>query len=90
MFCGGASFVDEARPWVSYVLLAASSSFFVNTYHVFLTSVARRASGVKYPATYATEEVAAKDPKAFKFNCGKTAASHPCPVSVSAIGSKLT
>jgi hypothetical protein len=53
-----------------YVLLAATSTFFVNTVHAFLTSSRRKAAGVKYPITYATEEQAAKDPKAFAFNCG--------------------
>jgi glutathione S-transferase len=53
-----------------YVLLAATSSYFVNFYHIILTSKARKASGIKYPAAYATNEVADKDPKAFAFNCG--------------------
>jgi len=52
-----------------YVLLAATSTYFANFYHVILTSKARKASGVKYPAAYATNEVAEKDPKAYKFNC---------------------
>lgn len=56
-----------------YVLLAATSSYFVNFYHIILTSKARKASGIKYPAAYATNEVADKDPKAFAFNCAQRA-----------------
>ncbi|KAH8909048.1 MAPEG family protein [Coniochaeta sp. PMI_546] len=56
-----------------YVLLAATSSYFVNFYHIILTSKARKASGIKYPAAYATNEVAEKDPKAFAFNCTQRA-----------------
>ena len=33
-----------------YVLAAATSSYFVNFYHMILTSKARKASGIKYPA----------------------------------------
>lgn len=54
----------------SYVLLAATSTIFVNAYHMLLTSSKRKASGIQYPITYASQEVADKDPKAFQFNCG--------------------
>lgn len=54
----------------SYVLLAATSTLFVNAYHMLLTSSKRKASGIKYPTTYASEELANKDPKAYQFNCG--------------------
>jgi glutathione S-transferase len=57
----------------SYVLTVASASFFVNTYHFFLTAKARSGSGLKYPIPYATEEQAAKSPAAFKFNCAQRA-----------------
>ncbi|KAK7967354.1 glutathione S-transferase [Apiospora aurea] len=56
-----------------YVLVAASSSFFVNLLHFFLSAKARKASGLKYPIPYATEEQAAKDPKAYAFNCAQRA-----------------
>ncbi|KAK3325752.1 hypothetical protein B0H66DRAFT_137092 [Apodospora peruviana] len=56
-----------------YVLLAASATFFVNSYHSILTSKARKASGIKYPTAYASAEVAEKDPKAFQFNCAQRA-----------------
>lgn len=53
------------------MLLAATSTAFVNVYHGLLTSRYRKASGIKYPAAYAANDVAEKDPKAFAFNCGK-------------------
>ncbi|KAK8101165.1 uncharacterized protein PG998_007429 [Apiospora kogelbergensis] len=56
-----------------YVLLVASGSFLVNVLHFFLSANARRASGLKYPIPYATEEQAAKDPKAYTFNCAQRA-----------------
>ncbi|KAK1835948.1 hypothetical protein QBC39DRAFT_388413 [Podospora conica] len=57
----------------SYVLLAATSTLFVNMYHSLLTSSKRKASGIKYPTTYASQELADKDPKAFQFNCAQRA-----------------
>lgn len=54
----------------SYVLVAATSTFFINTLHVVLTSKARKASGLKYPVPYASNDLAEKDETAFKFNCG--------------------
>lgn len=53
-----------------YVLMAATSSYFLNFYHGLVTINARKASGIGYPAPYAANEVADKDPKAFAFNCG--------------------
>ena len=55
-----------------WVLLAATSTFFINVYHVIVTSKYRKAAGVKYPNAYASAEQAEKDPKAFKFNCGRS------------------
>ncbi|KAK3994751.1 hypothetical protein QBC44DRAFT_321974 [Cladorrhinum sp. PSN332] len=60
----------------SYVLFAASTTFFVNTLHGFLTGRARKASGIKYPTSFASTELAEKDPKAFKFNCAQRAHSN--------------
>lgn len=54
----------------------ASASFFVNLYHFALTGKARKASGLKYPISYATVEQAAKDPAAHKFNCCQRAHSN--------------
>ncbi|KAK2072535.1 hypothetical protein P8C59_006883 [Phyllachora maydis] len=56
-----------------YVLLAVSSTYFVNFYHSLLTATARKGAGVQYPNAYASDELAAKDPKAFKFNCAQRA-----------------
>ncbi|RKU45956.1 hypothetical protein DL546_005104 [Coniochaeta pulveracea] len=56
-----------------YVLLAATSTYFVNFYHIVLTSSARKASGITYPAAYASNEQAEKDPKAYAFNCAQRA-----------------
>ncbi|KAI6783190.1 MAPEG family protein [Emericellopsis cladophorae] len=49
------------------------STFLLNTYHFYLTSTSRRASGVAYPAPYASDEQIAKNPKAFTFNCAQRA-----------------
>ncbi|KAK1756907.1 hypothetical protein QBC47DRAFT_172490 [Echria macrotheca] len=57
----------------SYVLLAATSTFIVNIYHMTLTGKHRKLSGVKYPTCYASAELAEKDPKAFAFNCAQRA-----------------
>lgn len=55
----------------SYVLLAVSSTFFVNVYHSALTIKWRKLSGQKYPVAYASNELAAKDTNAFRFNCAQ-------------------
>ena len=59
-----------------YVLLAATSTFFVNSFHGLLTGRKRKAAAIKYPTTYATTEQADKDPKAYAFNCGMHQPSH--------------
>ncbi|EHA57029.1 hypothetical protein MCOR02_004385 [Pyricularia oryzae] len=56
-----------------YVLLAAASSFFLQTYHMVLSAKARKESGLMYPIAYAESQVAAKDPKAYAFNCAQRA-----------------
>ncbi|KXX78697.1 Microsomal glutathione S-transferase 3 [Madurella mycetomatis] len=56
-----------------YVLLAATSSFFLNTVHAVITSRRRKAASIPYPNSYATKEQADKDPKAFTFNCAQRA-----------------
>lgn len=60
----------SAAPSCSFVLAAVTSTFFVNTLHMLRTSKFRKASGVKYPAAYATDEQAQKNPAAATFNCG--------------------
>ncbi|KAH9999257.1 membrane-associated proteins in eicosanoid and glutathione metabolism [Xylariaceae sp. FL0662B] len=56
-----------------YVLAAAASSLFINALHMVLVVKARKASGLKYPIPYASQEQAAKDPKAYAFNCAQRA-----------------
>ncbi|KAI0140561.1 membrane-associated proteins in eicosanoid and glutathione metabolism [Xylariaceae sp. FL1272] len=56
-----------------YVIAVATSTIFVNSLHKVLTSAARKASGIKYPTPYATQEQADKDPKAYKFNLAQRA-----------------
>lgn len=57
----------------AYVLAGATSTIFVNIYHSLLTSYHRKRSGITYPIAYADNEVAAKDPKAYDFNCAQRA-----------------
>ncbi len=52
------------------MLAAATSAFFVNSFHTFLTGAQRKLAKVPYPTCYASAEQAEKDPAAFKFNCG--------------------
>jgi len=66
-------FTLELPSEYGYVLLVATSSFFVNLYHVKLTVGARKKAGLKYPISYASEELAAKDANAMAFNCAQRA-----------------
>ncbi|KAI0396196.1 membrane-associated proteins in eicosanoid and glutathione metabolism [Xylariaceae sp. FL0594] len=66
-------FILEVPKEYGYVLAVATSSIFVNTYHKFATVFARRASGIQYPITYATQEQADKDPNAYRFNLAQRA-----------------
>ncbi|KAF4121781.1 glutathione S-transferase [Geosmithia morbida] len=54
-----------------HVLVAIACTFFVNIYHGFVTGHHRKASGVLYPNAYASDELAKKDPKVYKFNCAQ-------------------
>ncbi|KAJ3495305.1 hypothetical protein NLG97_g3492 [Lecanicillium saksenae] len=56
-----------------YFLAAATSTFFLNTFHSIRTSSLRGASGVEYPTPYATEARARENPQAFRFNCAQRA-----------------
>ncbi|KAF4470578.1 MAPEG family [Fusarium albosuccineum] len=60
-------------PVPGFVLAVATSTFFLNTIHAYRTSTIRESSGVQYPASYASEERATKDPQAFLFNCAQRA-----------------
>ena len=65
-----------------YVLLVATSTFFLNSFHVVLTSKFRKLSGLKYPIAYASQEQADKDRKAYMFNCGWFSATRGHPRSL--------
>ncbi|KAI1112590.1 membrane-associated proteins in eicosanoid and glutathione metabolism [Nemania sp. NC0429] len=69
-------FVFEVPKEYGYVLAVATSTIFINTYHKTLTYSARKASGIKYPNSFATPEQADKDPKAYKFNLAQRAHSN--------------
>ncbi|KAL0467046.1 hypothetical protein QR685DRAFT_533245 [Neurospora intermedia] len=72
-----------------YVLLATVSTFFANSFHSINTGIQRKAAGIKYPAAYAPQEVAEKDPKAFAFNCAQRAHANFTENLTPAIGSML-
>ncbi|KAI0909471.1 hypothetical protein F4824DRAFT_305829 [Ustulina deusta] len=67
------SYVLEVPQEYGYVLAVATSSIFINTVHKTLTSIARKASGIPYPISYATKEEVEKNPKAYKFNLAQRA-----------------
>ncbi|XXH00395.1 hypothetical protein Hte_006739 [Hypoxylon texense] len=67
------SYALEVPTEYGYVLVVAVSSLLVNTLHFALTVKARVASGLAYPIAYASQEQAAKDPKAYAFNCAQRA-----------------
>ncbi|CEJ94583.1 hypothetical protein VHEMI10103 [[Torrubiella] hemipterigena] len=73
----------------SYVLAAVTSTFFVNTVHMFRTSKLRKASGIKYPNAYASDEQAKKDPAAYTFNCAQRAHNNYTENQTSLIGGAL-
>ncbi|RDW65344.1 hypothetical protein BP5796_10036 [Coleophoma crateriformis] len=54
-----------------YVVLAATSTFFLNTAHSANTGIRRKAANVDYPAAYAPESN--KSPEAQRFNCAQRA-----------------
>ncbi|KAH7362928.1 hypothetical protein B0T11DRAFT_89120 [Plectosphaerella cucumerina] len=72
-----------------YVLLVATSSFFVNTVHSVVTSKHRKLSGLKYPIAYASNDLAEKDPKAYKFNCAQRAHNNYTENQISFLGALL-
>ncbi|KAF5656509.1 glutathione s-transferase [Fusarium heterosporum] len=83
------SLVLELPAEYGYVLVAATSTFFVNTLHVVLTSKARKASGLKYPIPYASNDLAEKDAEAFKFNCAQRAHANFTENQISFLGALL-
>ncbi|TQS31555.1 hypothetical protein Golomagni_08159, partial [Golovinomyces magnicellulatus] len=70
-------------------LAAASATFFVNTAHVFRTSKFRKLAQIKYPTTYATDELAAKDTNAYRFNCAQRAHANYTENLTTLLGSML-
>ncbi|KAL8404071.1 hypothetical protein RB594_009071 [Gaeumannomyces avenae] len=56
-----------------YVLMVASSSFFLSFIHGMFTVSARKKSGLAYPVSYADKALADKDPNAYAFNCAQRA-----------------
>ncbi|KAI0425202.1 hypothetical protein F5Y09DRAFT_111119 [Xylaria sp. FL1042] len=67
------SYVLEVPKEYGYVLAVAASSMFINSTHKTLSSMARKASGIPYPISYATKEETEKNPKAYKFNLAQRA-----------------
>jgi len=58
-------------PNYGYVLLAAASTFIMNTIHTINTGNFRKAAKINYPAAYAPSS--RTDPEAHKFNCAQRA-----------------
>ncbi|RGP72835.1 glutathione s-transferase [Fusarium longipes] len=83
------SLVLELPAEYGYVLVAATSTFFINTLHAGLTSKARKRSGLKYPIPYASNELAEKDPEAYKFNCSQRAHANFTENQISFLGALL-
>jgi glutathione S-transferase len=54
----------------AYVLGVATSTSLVNLYLSANVALSRKPAGISYPTMYATEEQVAKNPAAYKFNCG--------------------
>ncbi|KAI1349508.1 hypothetical protein F5Y01DRAFT_288889 [Xylaria sp. FL0043] len=67
------SYILEVPKEYGYVLAVAASTMFINTTHKTISSMARKASGIPYPISYATKEEAEKNPKAYKFNLAQRA-----------------
>lgn len=55
----------------SYVLLAATSTFFLNSWHAINVGKYRKAAAVQYPAAYAPSS--RTDKEAHRFNCAQRA-----------------
>ncbi|KAL5599019.1 hypothetical protein BROUX41_003663 [Berkeleyomyces rouxiae] len=61
----------QVSPELGYVLSVAAASFILSSALGMQVSTYRKDAGIKYPIAYANDELAAKDPKAFKFNCAQ-------------------
>jgi len=74
-------------PNYGYVLLAATSTFFLNSIHTFNTGKYRKAAKVGYPAAYAPSS--RTDVDAFKFNCAQRAHANYIENQPSFVGALL-
>ncbi|KAF4334364.1 glutathione S-transferase [Fusarium beomiforme] len=83
------SLILEVPKEYGYVLVAATSTFFINTLHMVLTSKARKRSGIRYPVAYASNELAEKDAEAYRFNCTQRAHANFTENQISFLGALL-
>ncbi|KAM5356373.1 hypothetical protein ACJ41O_003019 [Fusarium nematophilum] len=83
------TFSLELPDQYGFVLVAATSTFFINSLHVVLTSSARKASGLKYPIPYASNDLAEKDHKAYRFNCAQRSHANFTENQISFLGALL-
>ncbi|KFY35852.1 hypothetical protein V494_05529 [Pseudogymnoascus sp. VKM F-4513 (FW-928)] len=60
-------------PDYGYVILAAASTFILNTIHSINTGKYRKAAAIAYPAAYASNEQAKESDDAYRFNCAQRA-----------------
>ncbi|PQE21653.1 glutathione S-transferase protein [Rutstroemia sp. NJR-2017a WRK4] len=70
-------------PNYGYVILAATSTFFLSTVHGFNTGAYRKAAKVDYPAAYAPSS--RTDAEAHRFNCAQRSHSNYTENHVSAV-----
>ena len=68
-----ASTMGLLEPEYGYVLAVAVSSALVNQWHGINVGKYRKKAGIKYPACYADNALAEKDPAANQFNCAQRA-----------------
>jgi len=74
-------------PNYGYVLLAATSTFLLNTVHSVNTGKYRKAAKINYPAAYAPSS--RTDNEAQQFNCAQRAHANFVENQVSAVGALL-
>ncbi|KAH7348691.1 hypothetical protein BKA65DRAFT_265161 [Rhexocercosporidium sp. MPI-PUGE-AT-0058] len=72
-------------PNYGYVLLAATSTFVMNTLHMLNTGKFRKAAKVPYPAAYAPDS--RTDEAAIRFNCAQRSHAHFTENQVSMLAS---
>jgi len=66
-------FTIQLQEEYGYVVLAAASTFIMNSIHAIKTGSFRKSSGVGYPNAYASAEVAKSNPQAYLLNCAQRA-----------------